>query len=321
MLADAGILPDFEGTPDYIHRRDGETDIYFVAGQGTVGLTFRITDKEPELWDPASGSVTRVARYVKTDDGRIRVPMTLPLDGSVFFVFRNAEQKSHITDANGPARILAGGRDGNTVPVTFWKDGRYTFGNNEGRQFHVDVAGVSEPLALDDSWEVAFAPGWGTPESIVFEKLLPWDTHADANIKHFSGTATYRKRFNLTAEQAGGPLRLQLGKVGCIARVRMNGKDLGVVWTDPWSIDLTGAAAGENLLEIDVANTWNNRLIGDAGLPPEQRRTRTNVVLEEGERTRRYRCSSVNTIDPLTPSGLMGPVRLEFGQERSIATD
>jgi len=95
-----------------------------------------------------------------------------------------------------------------------------------------------------------------------------------------------------------------------------------VVWTDPWTIDLTGAArAGGNELEIDVANVWQNRLIGDAGLPEDQRRTKTNVILEQGERTRRYRCSSVNTIDPLTPSGLIGPVRLEFGQQKNVPLD
>ena len=104
--------------------------------------------------------------------------------------------------------------------------------------------------------------------------------------------------------------------------MRLNGKDQGVVWTAPWTIDLTGAARpGDNLLEIDVANVWQNRLIGDAGLPEDQRRTKTNVILEQGERTRRYRCSSVNSIDQLTPSGLMGPVRLEFGQQKNVKFD
>ncbi|MDZ7618761.1 MAG: glycosyl hydrolase, partial [Patescibacteria group bacterium] len=321
VLDDADILPDFEGTPDYIHRRDGETDIYFAAGQGSVTLTFRVEGKEPELWDPATGRITRAARYVKTDDGRVALPMTLPVNGSVVVVFRNLEQGPHITHVTGPARILTRNRDGNAAPVQFWKDGRYTFtGSGKNGEFHVDIAGVPEPMPLDEAWEVAFAPGWGAPESIVFDRLLPWDTHANSEIKYFSGTATYRKRINLTADQAGSPLRLQLGKVGCIARVRLNGKDLGVVWTDPWSADLTGEAkAGENLLEIDVANTWNNRLIGDAGLPESQRRTSTNVVMEKGERTRRYRCASINSIDALMPSGLIGPVQLEFGQEKSVS--
>ena len=136
------------------------------------------------------------------------------------------------------------------------------------------------------------------------------------------GPASLKLRPDTSTGQAEGLVRLRLGRVGCIARVRLNGQDQGVVWTAPWTIDLTGAVRpGSNLLEIDVANVWQNRLIGDAGLPEEQRRTKTNVFLERGERTRRYRCSSVNSIDELTPSGLMGPVRLEFGREKQVALD
>jgi hypothetical protein len=321
-LNQAGILPDFEGTDDYIHRRDGDTEIYFAAGEGRVDLTFRVADKEPEIWDPGDGSITPVVRYVKTDDGRVRLPLTLPANGSVFVVFRHPQRGPQITAADGPARITVRGRDGHAAAIEFWKNGKYVFATPQTQQLHVEIAGLAEPLPLDEDWEVRFAPGWGAPESIRFARLVAWDTHENPDIKYFSGTATYRKTFELTESQARGLLRLQLGAVGCIARVRLNGQDQGVVWTDPWAIDLTGAArAGENALEIDVANVWQNRLIGDAGLAEEQRRTKTNVILEQGERTRRYRCSSVNTIDALTPSGLIGPVRLEFGQPRKVSLD
>ena len=53
-----------------------------------------------------------------------------------------------------------------------------------------------------------------------------------------------------------------------VAEVRLNGRNLGVVWTEPFSVDITDAAkpAG-NELEIDVINLRPNRLIGNAALP------------------------------------------------------
>jgi hypothetical protein len=88
---------------------------------------------------------------------------------------------------------------------------------------------------------------------------------------------------------------------------------LGIVWTDPWSVELTGAAkAGRNDLEIDVVNTWVNRLIGDAGLPKEKRITKTNVALQQGPRTLKIYQGFAST-DPLMRSGLLGPVQLVLG--------
>jgi len=84
-----------------------------------------------------------------------------------------------------------------------------------------------------------------------------------------------------------------------MASVRLNGKDLGTLWTPPWQVDITSAAkAGANTLEISVVNPWNNRLVGDASLPPEKRRTSLSLA----------------TIKPKTPlrsAGLLGPVSLK----------
>ena len=105
--------------------------------------------------------------------------------------------------------------------------------------------------------------------------------------------------------------------MAALAQVRLNGKDLDVIWTAPWQVELTGTLkAGANALEIEVTNPWANRLVGDAALPPEQRITQSNMALRNGPRKggeytlRPY--AGFSSEDMLQPSGLMGPVPLSF---------
>jgi hypothetical protein len=63
---------------------------------------------------------------------------------------------------------------------------------------------------------------------------------------------------------------LNLGEVKQIAGVRINGKDLGVIWKPPFEMDVTSVLkAGSNSLEISVTNFWVNRLIGDEQQPED----------------------------------------------------
>ena len=244
--------------------------------------------------------------------------LPMPTNGSLFFVFREPAKGNNLVFVTGPKRIQMEGRLGDTVPVKFWGDGGYVFRNQKGKQTDVTVNGVPNSRQLKGPWNVTFAEGWGPAEPVQFDELTPWDENEDPEIKYFSGTAVYRKKFNLTDKEAAGLVKLSLGKVCYIAKVRVNGKDLGTVWTHPWTADLTGAVKpGENELEIQVANTWLNRLVGDAGLPKEKRRTNTNVVYEKGKRKLRA-FQSFGSEDPLMPSGLMGPVGLEFGLRKKV---
>ena len=104
---------------------------------------------------------------------------------------------------------------------------------------------------------------------------------------------------------------LGLGKVKNLARVKLNGRDLGVVWTAPPSVEITGAVRqGTNDLEIEVVNLWPNRLIGDATLPKEKRFTLTNDRIYERLKKSRQPAS-------LLPSGLLGPVVLHVETKQS----
>jgi len=163
-----------------------------------------------------------------------------------------------------------------------------------------NFAEFTELGTLDRAWDVSFDATMGAPAQVRFEKLEDWTQRPDAGLKYYSGIAAYRTTFDLdAAADSGGKSRiyLDLGRVQVMARVRVNGVDCGVVWTAPWRVDISRAIkATSNTLEIEVANLWPNRMIGDAA-SPDKPFTQTTY--------RPYKAA-----DPLLPSGLLGPVRL-----------
>jgi hypothetical protein len=149
-------------------------------------------------------------------------------------------------------------------------------------------------------WEVAFDPEWGGPASVRFEKLLDWSTHPDPEIRDYSGAARYSKVFEWAGDVDAAEFWLDLGAVEDtgIASVRLNGRDLGILWTRPFAVEITNVLRkGENRLEITVVNSWRNRLVGDRELPEDKRLTRTNITLQKSWKR--------------VASGLLGPVRIE----------
>ena len=137
--------------------------------------------------------------------------------------------------------------------------------------------------------------------------MAPLEKQLDPGIRYFSGVATYRRNFRLPGHiRPGGPLWLDLGTVGDVAEVRVNGLAIGTLWHTPYRIDIGRALRrGRNALEIRVANLWVNRLIGDAQ-PGAKQVTFTTLPT--------YRADA-----PLRRSGLIGPVVLAAVQSGSAA--
>lgn len=274
LLAD-GIAPDveFSDVPqdamlNYIHRRDGDTDIYFVANRSNrweeAKVTFRVSGKVPELWDALTGERQPAQAFTQAN-GRTTLPLEFAPCGSMFVVFRQ------------PAPAIAAGRAVRNSPK------------------------VAPRHDITGPWTVKFDPKWGGPESAQFNELVSWSERPEEGIKFFSGTAVYQKTFDVPAKTlplTGGRVWLDLGDVHQLAEVRLNRKNLGVVWTMPFRVDVTGVLKSSgNQLEIEVVNFWPNRIIGDDFLPPEDRFTRTNI-------------RKLTKATPLETSGLLGPVRI-----------
>lgn len=253
------------GSFDWIHRTIGGADVYFVANLRNAAAAgefrFRAPDRQPELWDPVTGEI-RVLAESRDQAGRTVVPMKFAPRQSFFVVFRKRVVRHAEKSENFPALVTV-----------------------------AELAGA---------WEVAFDRTWGGPDRVAFEKLDDWTKRPEEGIRHYSGKATYRKTFDVPqARLQGARLFLDLGVVKNVAAVRLNGRDLGIVWTAPWHVEITGAVKPSgNAIEVDVVNLWPNRLIGDASLPSGKRFTRTNVIGIRPDR-------------PLLPSGLLGPVTLQ----------
>jgi hypothetical protein len=278
------VPPDFvsSGKIRYMHRTLPDVDIYFVSNRtgqpADVVCKFRIAGKQPELWYPVTGKIRALPEYA--DDGKLTaIPLKFDAHEGYFIVFRDAARKPSDT---------------------------------------VNFPEIKLLTTLDGPWTVSFDPKWGGPESVVFDKLHDWTADSDPGIKYYSGTAFYRRSFDVPAGyQKGSALYLDLGRVKNMARIRLNGKDLGTVWTAPWRVDISEAVKAEgNMLEIEVVNLWPNRLIGDEQLPydgPEHGRW-PEWLLEGKPRTSgRYTFAAYrhyNQDSPLLESGLIGPVTI-----------
>ncbi|RZJ88624.1 MAG: hypothetical protein EOO20_13175, partial [Chryseobacterium sp.] len=274
VLAENRVVPDFAYKTldttdrlDFIHRQDGDTEIYFVANRRNrttkAVCTFRVNGKQAEIWNPFNGN-TQIAQAFKQSNGTISLPVELGPYGSTFVVFR---------------KLLPNTKQGAAVS------------NEPKLQLKKEITGA---------YTVKFDKVWGGPESAAFNVLQDWSTNAKDSIRYFSGTARYSKQFNgieLALQQPGKRIILDLGDVQNTAHVWLNGKDLGIVWAPPYRVDITSAVVAQNnKLEIDVTNSWVNRLIGDAKLPVERRLTKTNIVFSPDGK--------------LTKSGLLGPLKI-----------
>lgn len=271
-LAQIGVAPDFRfsGQADadipFVHRKLTDGDSYFLVNRKdraeVIEARFRVTGKAPELWHAETGTSEAVS--YRFENGETIVPLTLAPDESVHVVFRKP--------AAAPSLAIK-----KLVPV--------------------EVGRIAGP------WQVAFQPGRGAPAAAKFAALAPLDTNADPAIKYFSGIASYTASFAAPKGwKRGQPLWLDLGEVGELAEVTVNGKPAGSAWHAPFRVEIGSAAKpGRNQVQVRVANLWLNRLVGDKqpGATPVAR-TPANP----------YQASTL-----LRRSGLIGPVTV-LGQSR-----
>lgn len=304
------IPPDFsypnqaKGEIDYIHYSKNDMDFYLVRNTTdqwiSANCTFRQPHKIPELWDAISGNIYPITIY-KSTNTHTTLPLSLPPKGTYFVVFsKPASLANSIEKISGisslPPQIVY-----TSEGVHFWENGAFTltkFGTTQSINNKIKTQTLSGP------WQVAFPKNWGAPQKTTFPHLISWDTSSDLGIRYFSGRATYHHSFPFVKTKAtSSKIYLDLGTIAEVGEVWLNGKSLGIVWTSPYRVDVTNIIkSGTNILKIEIANTWSNRLTGD-GITG-QKYTKTNITK-----------ANKNLVPweqlPLKKSGLLGPVTIQ----------
>ena len=270
VFAALNVQPDFlaEGAPDreisgdvfgkevakklppvlYSHRTDGDREIYFLANQTEqpieISAAFRVSGKQPELWNATDGSVRLLPEFSEKD-GITTVPLKFDnLEG--YFVVFNAKPENP-----GDLGLAA------------------------------NFPNPAKSTDISTGWTASFQTDsvHRGVENAPFFELTSWSENENPRIKYYSGTAVYSRTFDYTspaAEAKGKDVFVAFENVCDMAKVKINGRYAGGCWTAPYRVNITDFLKnGENTIEVEVVNRWGNRLIGDSFLPFEQRKVRS----------------------------------------------
>ncbi len=258
------IRKDVDVSDDVLwtHREIEGMEIYFLTNQSgkeiSVNPSFRVDGLMPQLWDAVTGQIRALPEF-EVADGRTIIPLKMEADRSWFVVFSNAEND-----------FVEKGINQNTPTYK-----------------------VAQ--TLDSFWKIDFENQKISTESINTSELFDWSKSEGDLLKYYSGTANYTTFFDYKKSSAK-EVFIDLGKVGVMATVTLNGKNVGTTWIAPYRLNISDAIQeGENKLEVKVVNVWRNRLTGDKTLPEDQRTT--SVLIDH-----------ITPEEKLISSGLMGPV-------------
>jgi len=311
VFAELRLPPDVSPDFPFIHRRTPEGDVYFLSNQSdevvTREFTFRATPRDRATIRDREGADVRRATSRDREGADVRRATSRDRQGADAPASSSTALQPELWDAvAGSHRPLPSFRSANgltTVELTF-----------EPRQSHFIVfrrpaASTGKPnfpalqtlAEVPGPWQVTFSPEYGGPGTVTFDALADWTTRPEPGIRHYSGTAVYRTAF--TAPAASGPVYLDLGSLTSLARVRLNGREVGTVWCAPWRLDVSSALRkGANELEIEVTNTWLNRILGDRANPSAPPIAPTSATISQHAK-------------PI-PAGLFGPVQLRSSMPR-----
>ncbi|MBR6320930.1 MAG: DNA-binding protein [Prevotella sp.] len=267
-----GVAPDVQVPADvaFCHRRDGQCDIYFLSNQSDAENDFTAvfrTTGSVMVYDPLTDRYTSPIDDIHVHDSLTAVRLNMQPGQALFVLFNEKEGITPHVVSKWHAQIAPD----SPKPVFEWrqKGGWLLHFRENGRQ-------------------------------LKSQALLSWTASDDPAIRYFSGHVRYTTTIRYKGKNVSQNIVLDLGDVRDVAHVWLNGRDMGLLWTSPYKLDVTGwLQQGNNKLEVEVVNTWHNALRGADKNTPPYGGIWTNA---------RYRTKG----EELLPAGLLGPVELKL---------
>jgi len=271
MLSTAGIIPEAMVSMgvNYIRRSHAEGYHYFISNLSDQVLNNWVPMATPfqsaVIMDPRSSEKSGLAASRQHED-RPEIYLQLqPGESCIVRTFLN--------------------RDASGTPWTYLqKDGL--------------------PVEIRGEWKVEFIEGGpALPAAFITEELASWTRSGDQEALRFAGTARYTISFDMPDSLRAQYWQLELGEVRESASIRLNGKELGCLWSIPYTLQLDDKLKiGNNTLEIEVTNLSANRLRDlDKRSVDWQKYFFVNIFYKDFDAS----------LWPVMDSGLLGPVLLQ----------
>lgn len=295
ILADQGCLSGWECQPSKSSdlelkcswRRDSEGDVYFVFNPNPHSASFvcRVpdrADRQPVLWKASTGEVIAIPAFLR-ENRRLAFAFELDAREGAFVRLQPSRGEKHAL-----RRVVFDPTDDDPFSAlsnTHWTESQAgvwrAWSQEAKRVFVTDERGRTAVVGFPPARSFAPRPILAVSfdqlpmlGSRKIEALQAWNDWSDERIQNYSGLARYEVEFDVPESFLGesGEVVLDLGEVGRIARVALNGLPAGTRWNSPFRFAVGRIIRpGKNRLTVEVANTWLNRLLADRGRPNSER--------------------------------------------------
>jgi len=223
----------------WIERKLGDQRLFFLSNfekAGAFTVTLRAKGKQPELFNPVTGEIKKIARYEETANGtKIEIDVKDPAD-SFFVLFREKATLPSVVKASASATELDLFYNAkNELVAETGKAGTYKLTMSDGKTRSVTIKADSKSVQIA-GWKTKSTDNEGFTEIRVTEFNLPKNFGKDQRVM------------------------LDLGKVEVMAQVTLNGRTFDTLWMPPFALDVTDALkAGRNQLAVRITSTTEGK--------------------------------------------------------------